>query len=126
MGKQKVAGTIMLNGEDGSKYFLVEKKASSFTFFQTETKNGLTSLACILEEIKQNVPVDTKLLDLVDLTSVTYEGIKVPLFVFELDEEKAKKIELDSMFSWEPPETLRNVLKSLEVSGVPIFSQNQE
>ncbi len=52
LSKQKVAGTIMLNGVDGEKKFLVEKKEKTFQFVLANIEEHLTSLASILEELK--------------------------------------------------------------------------
>lgn len=118
----KVAGTVILNQEDGHKKFLVRKRSNQVEFVMTDTNAQYTSLACILNEFRDEVQLDTKKMDLVELTSVSLDNVKIPLFVFSLDEKK-DSLDVDKGgFIWEEPSILREVLKNFEISGVPYLS----
>lgn len=118
----KVAGTVILNQEDGHKKFLVKKESNQVEFVMTEVDHQYTSLACILNEFRDEVQLDTGSMDLVELTSVNLGKLKMPLFVFSLDEEKDNFNVDERVFSWEDPATLREILKNFEISGVPYLS----
>lgn len=118
----KVAGTVILNQEDGHKKFLVRKENDQVEFVMTKVDNEYTSLACILNEFRDEVHLDTGNMELVELTSVYFGELKMPLFVFSLDEEKESLDVEDSIFSWEDPKTLREILENFEISGVPYLS----
>ncbi|MEG2709170.1 MAG: hypothetical protein RR968_08535 [Vagococcus sp.] len=118
----KVAGTVILNQEDGHKKFLVKKENSQVEFVMTKVDNEYTSLACILNEFRDEVHLDTSSMELVELTSVYFGELKMPLFVFSLDEDKDDLNIEENVFSWEDPKTLREVLKNFEISGVPYLS----
>ncbi|MEG0256152.1 MAG: hypothetical protein RR554_10000 [Vagococcus sp.] len=118
----KVAGTVILNQEDGHKKFLVKKEHNHVEFVMTEIDTEYTSLACILNEFKDEVHLNTNDMDLVELTNVNIGSLKVPLFVFSLDEEKNNLKFNDGIFTWEEPATLREVLQNFQISGVPYLS----
>ncbi|MFW8054235.1 hypothetical protein [Vagococcus fluvialis] len=118
----KVAGTVILNQEDGHKKFLVRKESNQVEFVMTEVDNDYTSLACILNEFRDEVHLNTSDMELVELTSIYLGDLKMPLFVFGLDESKDSLNVDDSNFSWENPSTLRKILKNFEISGVPYLS----
>ncbi|MBO0475929.1 hypothetical protein DOK76_02525 [Vagococcus sp. DIV0080] len=122
MEQVKVAGTVILNQEDGHKKFLVKKENSQVEFVMTKVDNEYTSLACILNEFRDEVHLDTSSMELVELTSVYFGELKMPLFVFSLDEDKDDLNIEENVFSWEDPKTLREVLKNFEISGVPYLS----
>ncbi|MGX4685723.1 hypothetical protein JNUCC83_02310 [Vagococcus sp. JNUCC 83] len=122
MEQSRVAGTVILNLQDGHKKFLVQKEDGNVSFIQTTIDNNYTSLACILEKLNQSVGLDSDLMDLVELTNINIENDKLPLFVFSLNEEDIKYCSLDSEFLWEEPATLRMVLQHFNVSGVPFLN----
>ena len=118
----KVAGTVILNQEDGHKKFLVRKSSSHVEFVMTEVDAQYTSLACILNEFKEKIHLNTGKMELVELTSVNLGKSKMPLYVFSLDEDKENEYLDKGMFTWEGPETLREILKKFQVTGVPYLS----
>lgn len=122
MEQSRVAGTVILNLQDGHKKFLVQKEDGNVSFIQATIDNNYTSLACILEKLTQSVGLDSDLMDLVELTNINIENDKLPLFVFSLNEEDIKYCSLDSEFLWEEPATLRMVLQHFNVSGVPFLN----
>lgn len=122
MEQSRVAGTVILNLQDGHKKFLVQKTDDTVSFIQTTINNNFTSLACILEKLTQSAGLDSDAMDLVELTNINIENEKLPLFVFSLDEECIDSYSLDSEFLWEEPATLRMVLQDFNVSGVPFLN----
>lgn len=120
LGNQLVAGTVMLNAANGDKRFLVKKYHENFEFVKTHIDEDLTSLACILKELKSHVMMDVDTIDLLELTNIEVNSKKVPLFVFEV-EETATNNQIAENYVWETPNILRNVLKEFQISGVPIF-----
>ncbi|MCO7151910.1 hypothetical protein PML95_08960 [Vagococcus lutrae] len=120
VGNQLVAGTVILNGVDGSKKFLVKQNQTEFDFIMTTIEETYTSLASILHRLKTDVLVDVTNLNLVELTNVQVDDKKIPLYVFEIDENQEVK-NIAKSFQWETPETLRKVLSRGQVTGVPIF-----
>ena len=121
MSNQQVAGTIMLNGENGDKKFLVQKIHDHYEFVIAQISDEKTSLACILQELKSSVKVNVVEIELVELTNVNLNEQKVPLFVFEMDTDVNSDPFIASDYVWETPATLRDVLGSFNVTGVPIF-----
>lgn len=121
MSNQQVAGTIMLNGENGVKKFLVKKINDHYEFVVGRISDEKTSLACILQELKTSVKVNVAEIELVELTNINWNDKKVPLFVFEMDTTISADPIIASEYVWETPATLRDVLGSFNVTGVPIF-----
>lgn len=122
MEQSRVAGTVILNLQDGHKKFLVQKTDDTVSFIQTTINDSFTSLACILEKLTQSAGLDSGAMDLVELTNINIENEKLPLFVFSLDEECIDSYSLGSEFLWEEPATLRMVLQDFNVSGVPFLN----
>ncbi|WEG74997.1 hypothetical protein [Vagococcus intermedius] len=122
MSCQLVAGTVILSSSNGEKKFLVKKTESDFDFITTSMNDEITSLASILQELKTEAMMDVSSIDLVELTNVSIDEQKMPLFVFEMNEiSYQKNEELGNGFTWETPKTFREVLTKFNVSGVPIF-----
>ncbi len=122
MEQAKVAGTVILNQEDGHKKFLVKKISNQVELVMTNIDSEYTSLACILNEFRDEVHLNTKDMDLVELTNVNIGDSKVPLFVFSLEEEK-DNLNLDTeLFFWEEPAILREILQNFQISGVPYLT----
>ncbi|RGI32424.1 hypothetical protein [Melissococcus sp. OM08-11BH] len=122
MEQSRVAGTVILNQQDGHKKFLVQKDQETVSFIQTTIDTNYTSLACILDKLTQSVGLNSDAMDLVELTNINIEDEKLPLFVFSLDEENIETRALNSEFFWEEPSTLRMVLQHFNVSGVPFLN----
>ena len=122
MEQSRVAGTVILNQQDGHKKFLVQKDQETVSFIQTTIDTNYTSLACILDKLTQSVGLNSDAMDLVELTNINIEDEKLPLFVFSLDEENIETSVLNSEFIWEEPSTLRMVLQHFNVSGVPFLN----
>ena len=51
MEQSRVAGTVILNQQDGHKKFLVQKDQETVSFIQTTIDTNYTSLACILDKL---------------------------------------------------------------------------
>ncbi|MGO3733158.1 MAG: hypothetical protein ACTJHC_08240 [Vagococcus sp.] len=122
MGQPKVAGTVILNQEDGHKKFLVKKDVNQVEFIMASIKEPYTSLASILNELKKTVNLNPTDMELVELTNVSVDNEKIPLFVFSLEESTDQKTVDGSRFTWEEPATLREVLQTFQISGVPYFN----
>ena len=105
LASKRVAGTIMLHLEDGSKKFLVHSIDDKLEFALAELSEGKTGLANILNFLKEIVHIDQE---------------NVPLFVFET-EQKNQREELGEGYIWEEPGQMRSVLGTYEVEGVPFF-----
>lgn len=120
-----VAGTIMAHSKDGKYVFLVEKVMENFSFPVTSICNGRTGLGCILESIKQKLKIEAISLDLCELTNAVVDGNKIPLFVFELADEKidVKDIIKDNgqSLSWQHSEVLTKTLGEWKIDGVPQY-----
>ncbi|AQP53485.1 hypothetical protein CBF34_00010 [Vagococcus penaei] len=121
MSQSKVAGTVMLNLENGEKKFLVEKEKNQFHFISTTIDSNYTSLACMLKELKDVVKLDTSKMDLFELTNLTVSSESMPLFVFTLEEADLVPKNSESQFIWEDPKVIKGVLDGIDISGVPFF-----
>lgn len=56
---------------------------------------------------------------MVELTNTQSHGDNLPLYVFEMASEVAT--ELPDGFAWESPESVRKILGTIEIEGVPLF-----
>ncbi|WP_326716542.1 hypothetical protein [Vagococcus jeotgali] len=121
MEQSKVAGTVILNQENGHKKFLVKKENKDVAFINVSGNSNVTSLACILDELNDVVGLDSSHMDLVELTNINIHEEKVPFYVFSMDETKLLHDMEDNVFLWETPSILREVLQKFNVSGVPYF-----
>ncbi|SLM84515.1 hypothetical protein FM121_00380 [Vagococcus fluvialis bH819] len=117
----KVAGTVILNQEGGHKKFLVKKISDQVELVMTDIDSEYTSLACILNEFRDEVHLNTKDMDLVELTNVNIGSSNVPLFVFSLEEKDNFNLDTD-LFFWEEPAILREILQKFQISGVPYLT----
>ncbi|MGY3767131.1 hypothetical protein ACWOAH_11445 [Vagococcus vulneris] len=121
MSQSKVAGTVMLNLNNGEKKFLVKHdKTDHLDFIVANIDSIHTSLACILRDLKDVVKLDTSKMDLFELTNVTINSVSMPLFVFTLDENNVSEID-SATYGWENPKQVKNVLENIDISGVPFF-----
>lgn len=121
MSVQRVAGTIMLNGANGDKRFLVKhSEETGYNFLATNVTEEQTSLGKILDAIKLDVLDNVRDIRLVELTNVSYNNQNIPLFVFEMEEEQLAQ-QLPENFYWETPATLRDILGGVKIMGVPLL-----
>lgn len=120
MHNKCVAGTVMLNGNNGEKKFLLKTNDSQLDFIMAKIDDEHTSLACILEILKEEAHISLNAISLVELSNIQVDNQKIPLYVFEMDEEKLGEYSTEH-YSWELPSDLRKVLDFRSVSGVPIF-----
>jgi len=120
LANKRVAGTIMLHLEDGSKKFLVHSRENKLEFACADHSNDKTGLANILSFLKEIVHIDVSKINLMELTNTHINQENVPLFVFET-EQKNQQEQLGEGYHWEDPGQMRTVLGIYEVDGVPIF-----
>lgn len=120
MTNKKVAGTVMLHLQNGSKRFLVHAVGDTMELAPTDFSNERTGLANILSLLKDSVKLDVKKIDLVELTNGQIAEENVPLFVFETSEEKLVG-DLPEDFRWEEPQKFREIIRHYDIEGVPYF-----
>ncbi|OJG45527.1 hypothetical protein RV04_GL001816 [Enterococcus hermanniensis] len=116
---KQVSGTIMLHLEDGSKRFLVHEIGNEREFARTDTKAENTVLASFLNFLKSTLHIDVNDIRLVELTNTQTQGNNLPLYVFEM--VSSEMTELPKGFAWETPESVRKILGTIEIEGVPLF-----
>ncbi|API90287.1 hypothetical protein BKP56_06675 [Marinilactibacillus sp. 15R] len=120
-----VACTVLVKDEDDRFVFLVKKEAEGFSFPATEVLPRKTGLACIIDRMKEVLLLDVEKLELNELTNAVVANHRVPLFVFNYEDEQIKSpMELlpeDSELTWEHSEKITKTLKDWEISGVPQF-----
>ncbi|MDT2760391.1 MULTISPECIES: hypothetical protein [Enterococcus] len=119
MVTKQVSGTIMLHLEDGSKRFLVHEVGRDKEFAHTETTAEHTVLASFLNFLKTTLHIDVNNIRLVELTNTQSHGASLPLYVFEMVSEEVT--ELPEGFAWESPDSVRKILGTIEIEGVPLF-----
>lgn len=120
LANKKVAGTIMLHLEDGTKKFLVHSISNKIEFALVELSEEKTGLANILSFLKEIVHIDVNKINLMELTNTHINQENVPLFVFETEQKNQNK-QLGEGYLWEDPVQIRSVLGTYEVDGVPLF-----
>lgn len=120
MNNKRVAGTIMLHLQDGTKKFLMHSSKDQVEFATTDFANEATGLASILQFLKETVHINVNDIQLVELTNTCSNNENIPLFVFEVDEENCQ-VNLGDQFIWEKPDKLRLALGDLAIEGVPFF-----
>lgn len=120
MSNKKVAGTIMLNLNDGSKKFLVHPDGESMAFVTTKVSENMTGLASMLQFFKGKIQLDVTSINLVELTNAHTDAENMPLFVFEMNEEHMTTA-INDNYVWEKPSELKNLLASYDIQGVPMF-----
>ncbi|WP_207696261.1 hypothetical protein [Enterococcus sp. DIV0212c] len=120
LSNKKVAGTIMLNLNDGSKKFLVHPVGDSMEFVKTKVSKDMTGLASMLQVFKEEIQLDVTSISLVELTNAHTDAENMPLFVFEMSEDHMVPA-IDDKYVWEKPSELKNLLASYEIEGVPMF-----
>ncbi|OJG80302.1 hypothetical protein RV14_GL000671 [Enterococcus ratti] len=120
LASKKVAGTIMLHLEDGSKKFLVHSIDNKLEFALAELSEEKTGLANMLSFLKEIVHIDVRKINLMELTNTHVNHENIPLFVFETEQKSQSEI-LGEGYLWEGPDQMRTVLGTYEVEGVPLF-----
>jgi hypothetical protein len=119
LSNKKVAGTIMLNLNDGSKKFLVHPVNGLMGFVTAKVSEDMTGLASILQIFKEEIQLDVTSISLVELTNAHSAAENMPLFVFEMSEQDM--VAINDEYVWEKPSELKNLLASYEIEGVPMF-----
>ncbi|MBL1224698.1 hypothetical protein [Enterococcus sp. BWR-S5] len=120
MSNKRVAGTIMLNLQDGTKKFLVHPTENQAEFIVAEVSEEMTGLASILQFFKSNIQLDVTSISLVELTNAHSETEDLPLFVFEMEEGDAAVLTTDT-YIWETPSSLKGLLSTYDMAGMPMF-----
>lgn len=120
MSNKRVAGTIILNLDDGSKKFLVRPLGENVEFAATKVSEEMTGLASMLQFFKEEIQLDVTSISLVELTNAHIDEENIPLFVFEMDEEYLK-VEMNSDYTWAAPAKLKALWTTYEIEGVPMF-----
>lgn len=120
LSDKKVAGTVILHLEDGTKQFLIRQKDDTPVLAFTEFSNEQTGLANILQLLKKEVNLDIENIHLVELTNGQVNNTNVPLFVFETQENK-QQTELPKEYYWAKAQTFREIIQDMEIEGMPFF-----
>lgn len=120
LNKKRVAGTVILNLQDGTKKFLLNKDDENVKLLTTELSEEQTGLACVLQFLKEQVHLDVSTIDLVELTNGSEGETKIPLFVFEMLENEQTK-ELPEAFYWGDTASFQNIIQKFQIEGLPYF-----
>ncbi|MGM0123479.1 hypothetical protein IGI37_000845 [Enterococcus sp. AZ194] len=120
MGDKRVAGTIMLHLEDGSKKFLMHSVGSSKELAIADFSTEQTGLANILNLLTNTVNIDVNEINLVELINTSSMKENIPLFVFETQAAQQRN-RLAEGYDWEEPSVMSEVLGAYEFDGVPFF-----
>lgn len=127
MQTKKVTGTIMLNKNNGEKSFLVQHCGDEYAFIRGEINSEMTSMAVILNELKNQATIDINLIDLVELVSIKIDDTRTPLFVFEMSEDNYHSVvhQVSDTYSWQNAVKLSEMLKELDLSEAPVFNDRK-
>ncbi|KAF1302944.1 MULTISPECIES: hypothetical protein [Enterococcus] len=120
MEDKKVAGTVMLHLQNGSKKFLMHSVGDTIELAYTKFSNDRTGLANILQLLKDTAHLDVNNLNLVELTNGHIDEENIPLFVFEAEEAKLVGL-LPDDYHWEDPERFQKIIEDYAIEGVPFF-----
>lgn len=120
MGYKKVAGTVMLHLENGSKKFLLHTQGETAELASTVFTEDKTGLANILQFFKEKIHLDVTTINLVELTNGYIDQESIPLFVFET-QELGQDIQLPDDYHWEEPQVFRKIIEDYDIEGVPFF-----
>jgi hypothetical protein len=120
LSNKRVAGTIILNLENGSKKFLIRPLGDNIEFVMTKVAEDMTGLASMLQLFKEEIQLDVTSINLVELTNAHIDKENLPLFVFEMEEKHLPK-EITSDFTWAEPASLKTLWATYEIEGVPMF-----
>ena len=89
-------------------------------FSSSSLSKEQTGLACVLNTLKEQVNLDITTIHLVELTSGYENDNKIPLFVFEMQENDAFT-QLPNDFYWEDPQAFFEVIQKFKIEGMPFF-----
>ncbi|WP_038023930.1 hypothetical protein [Tetragenococcus muriaticus] len=120
MSDKKVAGTVILHLEDGSKRFLIRTMNNQLALAFTNFSEEQTVLANILQLLKEDVDLDIENIRLVELTNGQIYDNNVPLFVFESQEHQQWE-ELPNQYYWAEAQTFREIIQGMDIEGMPFF-----
>lgn len=120
MGDKRVAGTVMLNLQNGTKKFLMHMVGEQVELATTTFSNDRTGLATILQLFKETAHLDVTTIKLVELTNGHIGEANIPLFVFETNEDGFNS-ELPREYSWEDGERFSEIIQDYDIEGVPFF-----
>lgn len=120
MTDKKVAGTVMLHLQNGSKKFLMHSVGDTIELAYTEFSNEHTGLANILQLLKESAHLDVNNMNLVELTNGHIDEENIPLFVFETEEAKLTE-QLPDDYHWEEADRFLEIIKKYAIEGVPFF-----
>ena len=117
---KQIAATVILHRNDGSKRFLTENQAQGQSLLLVENDTMHTVVANVLQNIKENVILDVFQLRLVELTNAKIADKRMPIFVFEVNEEDID-IRLPAQYSWKEAKYFMQMISEFELQGMPIF-----
>ncbi|KFN89948.1 hypothetical protein TMU3MR103_1748 [Tetragenococcus muriaticus 3MR10-3] len=120
LSDKKVAGTVILHLEDGSKRFLIRTMNNQLALAFTNFSEEQTVLANILQLLKEDVDLDIENIRLVELTNGQIYDNNVPLFVFESQEHQQWE-ELPNQYYWAEAQTFREIIQGMDIEGMPFF-----
>lgn len=118
--KKRVAGTVMLHLEDGSKKFLMCINEDKLELASTAFLEERTGLANILQLLKDAVQLDITHINLLELTNGKAQDMNVPLFVFEA-KEKEQPETLPASYKWTEAKVFREAIQRYNIDGMPFF-----
>lgn len=120
LSKKRVAGTVILNLQDGTKKFLLHKVGDDAKLLTVELSEEQTGLASALQLLKEQAQLDVTTIELVELTSGYENDEKVPLFVFEMLETDAAH-DLPNNFYWGNTASFQQIIQQFKIEGLPYF-----
>lgn len=121
-----IAYTVMVQRTDGKWMFLVQQGLSDFVFPGIQTVNNVnsTGLSSVIEALKQELNLNFKKLELIELTNAIYGKERLPLFVFKYHcgtECPSKLLTPNSTLEWQVSDRFKETIQRYEISGVPLF-----
>lgn len=120
LNTKRVAGTVILHLEDGTKRFLLHNLGNEKKFLSVELSNERTGLACVLQLLKEKAQLDVSTLQLVELTSGIENDQKIPLFVFEMSANDYSQ-QLPEAVYWENAKQFSETIQAFKIDGMPFF-----
>ncbi|EOT40311.1 hypothetical protein I568_01208 [Enterococcus columbae DSM 7374 = ATCC 51263] len=121
MENKQIAATVILNKADGSKRFLMHQTSEQSTLIVANVDEEKTGLANVLQVLKEKVAIDVYQLQLVELTNGIIKDKRMPIFVFEMNENQEMNVALPTGFTWQDPQYFMDRIAKFEVKGMPLF-----
>lgn len=118
---KQIAATVILNKADGSKRFLMHQSSAQSTLVVANANGENTGLANVLQVLKEQVAIDVYQLQLVELTNGIIKDRRMPIFVFEMNENEDVNIELADGYTWKDTQYFMERIANFEVKGMPLF-----